>query len=229
MVDLIGLVGFDAVWIENEHSDFTSAQISQMILAARSRNMDALVRVTRCGYTEIIKPLEAGASGVVVPHCTSGTDAAAIVRDAKFAPLGMRGAGGGVDSDYGNHDYLEYAQHANAQTMVAVLIEDKQAVDNIDAIAATAGVDLLLLGPYDLSQSYGVFGQIESTPVLKAIDALADACARHGKHWGLPISDRAHAQKMLKRGARVLQLKNDQQVLQSGFRAMKQTFADISY
>ena len=229
VVDLIGLVGFDGIWIEYEHSDFTYAEISHMMLAARAHDMDAVVRVTRCGYTDIIKPFEAGATGIVVPHCKDGEDAAGIAREAKFAPIGKRGAGGSVDADYGTHDYMEYVRHANAETFVVALIEDREAIEDIDVIAGTEGIDILMLGPHDLSQSYGIFGQTGHKLIKDAIDAVADACTRHGKWWGLPIANREHAREMLKKGARVLQTRHDQQVLIDGYRALKASFEGIAY
>ena len=102
MVDMMGFVGFDGVWLENEHSDFSYGELSQMILAARAHDMDSIVRVARTGYTGIIKPLEAGATGIIVPHCMGGEDARSIVRDGRFSPIGFRGSGGSSDFDYGN-------------------------------------------------------------------------------------------------------------------------------
>ena len=150
IVDIMGFVGFDGVWIEHEHSDFSYGELSQMILAARAHDMDSVVRVERTGYNDIIKPLEAGATGLVLPHCMSGEDARSIVREAKFSPLGMRGSGGSTDSDYGMMERMEYFRHANSETFVAGIIEDKEAVEDVDAIAATEGIDMLLMGPGDL-------------------------------------------------------------------------------
>ena len=152
MVDMMGFVGFDGVWLENEHSDFSYGELSQMILAARAHDMDSIVRVARTGYTGIIKPLEAGATGIIVPHCMGGEDARSIVRDARFSPMGLRGSGGSSDSDYGTSDRKEYIKHANTEILIAVIIEDKEAVDDVDAIAGTEGIDILLLGPVDLFQ-----------------------------------------------------------------------------
>jgi 2-keto-3-deoxy-L-rhamnonate aldolase RhmA len=227
VVDLMGVLGFDGVWIEHEHSDFSYGELSQMILAARAHDMDSLVRVARTGYTGILKLLEAGVTGIIVPHCMGAEDAKSIVRDAKYAPLGMRGAGGSVDADYGTSDRMEYFQHANRETLVAVIIEDKEAVDEVDAIAATEGIDALLLGPGDLSQSYGLIGQLDHPVIHQATDAMAEACARHGKWWGAPVESRDHAEALLRRGARLLQSGNDQAVLVSGFRQMKEMLQDL--
>ena len=228
MVDMMGFVGFDGVWLENEHSDFSYGELSQMILAARAHDMDSIVRVARTGYTGIIKPLEAGATGIIVPHCMGGEDARSIVHDGRFAPIGMRGSGGSSDSDYGTADRSEYIKHANTEILIAVIIEDKEAVDEVDAIAGTEGIDILLLGPGDLSQSYGITGQWDHKLIQQAIDKIAAACAKHGKWWGMPVGGREDAKKALKRGARIMQGENDQAVVVKGYRQMKEVFKDLN-
>ena len=86
---------------------------------------------------------------------------------------------------------------------------------------------MLLLGPGDLSQSYGVFGQSDHELIIKATDAIADACHKYGKWWGAPVSDRKQAEVIIKRGARIIQTVNDQEVIVSGFRKLKDTFQGI--
>jgi len=154
-------------------------------------------------------------------------DAQSIVRDAKYSPLGLRGAGGSTDSVYGTQAREEYIEQSIRETFIAALIENKEAVENIDAIAATEGIDMLLLGPGDLSQSYGVFGQSDHELIIKATDAIADACHKYGKWWGAPVSDRKQAEVIIKRGARIIQTVNDQEVIVSGFRKLKDTFQGI--
>lgn len=237
IVDIMGFVGFDAVWIEHEHSDFSYGEMSQMILAARSHDMDSVIRVERTGYNDIIKPLEAGATGLVIPHCMGGEDARSIVREAKFSlssdsapgnyPLGMRGSGGSTDSDYGMTDRMEYLRHANSETFIAGIIEDKEAVDDVDAIAATEGIDILLMGPGDLSQSYGIIGQMQHELIERATDKVAEACAKHGKWWGTPVGSREAAEKAIKRGARIMQSDNEQSLIASGFKRVKEMYADL--
>ena len=227
IVDIMGFVGFDSVWIEHEHSDFSFGEMSQMILAARAHDMDAVVRVERTGYNDLIKPLEAGATGLVVPHCMNGEDAKAIVRETKFSPLGLRAAGGSTDFDYGMIDRMEYFRHANAQTLIAGIIEDKEAVEDVDAIAATEGIDVLLMGPGDLSQSYGIMGQAKHELIENATDKVAEACAKHGKWWGTPVGSREEGQRALERGARIMQTVNEQSLIVSALQQIKEMFAGL--
>ena len=226
VVDIIGLLGFDGIWIENEHADFNQSEISQMILAARAHDMDSLVRVARTGYTGIIKQLEAGATGVIVPHCKGAEDAKSIASDAKFHPVGMRGIGGGVDIQYNMMDRQEYYEQANRETLVAVIIEDKEAVDEIDAIAATDGIDIILIGPDDLCQTYGCNRRDQSI-IDEVTGAIANACEKHGKWWGGTVAGRGRAEEMFSRGGRVLVPGSDQDALITGYRQIMETVAGL--
>ena len=144
IVDLLGYIGFPGVWIENEHGDFSEGEISQMILAARAHDMDAIVRIPRRDYTDTIKVLEAGATGVIVPHCMGVDDAKEIVKNARFHPIGLRGQGGSVDAEYRvNFDSAEYFKNGNSEIFLAVMVEDKEAVDEVEQIAALDGIDLV--------------------------------------------------------------------------------------
>ncbi|MAE65610.1 MAG: hypothetical protein CMJ18_15180 [Phycisphaeraceae bacterium] len=222
IVEIMGLIGFDGVWIEHEHSDFSYGDLSQMILAARAHDMDSLIRVERTGYNGTLKALEAGATGIIAPHCLGAEDARAIVRDAKYDPVGFRGCGGSVDADYGLVDRSAYYANTLQETLVIAIIEDKEAVDEIDGIAATEGIDALLLGPGDLSQSYGLLGQLDHELVHAARDAMAQACARHGKAWGAPVGSRDDVKRLLDKGGRLVQLANEQAALVSGLTQMKE-------
>ena len=218
VVEIMGLLGFDGVWLEHEHSDFTLGEISRMILAARAHDMDSLVRVERSGYNALIKPLEAGATGVIIPHVKSADEVAGLVDQVKYYPPGHRGAGGSVDSHYGTAHYGEYSSHVNAETLVALIIETKQAVEEIDAIAALEGVELLIVGFGDLCQSHDLPVDPVADVVLRANERVAEAAAKHGKWWGTPvIRGSQQAQELIDQGARVLQWGSDQTVLTQGF------------
>ena len=108
-----------------------------------------------------------------------------------------------------------------------VLIEDKEAVDAVDEIAATEGIDVLFVGPGDLSQSYGVRGQLDHEQIQHAIDATATACERHGKSWGTPAFSPEHLAELVGRGARFFEYGTDQSVLISGFQQIKDVIDGI--
>lgn len=223
IVEMMGIAGYDGVWIEMEHSDFTLEQVSQMILAARATGMEALVRVPRGSYNDVIRPLEAGATGVLLPHCTGGDDARELVRMARFAPLGWRGIGGSIDIAYGTEFSDEYYQWANREILLGVMIERREAIEDIDAIASTEGLDLLLVGPADLSQSLGVRGDFTHPLLREAVERVAGACAKHGKAWGI-AGNVPPPNKQYAMGARFFTVAHEMGLLMDGFRQAKQTF-----
>ncbi|MGC8783960.1 MAG: HpcH/HpaI aldolase family protein [Armatimonadota bacterium] len=225
IVEMLGIAGYDCVWIEMEHSDTTWEQMSQMILAARATGMEAMVRIPRGSYNNVIRPLEAGATGLLLPHCTGGEDAREFVRMARFAPMGWRGIGGSVDMRYGILPLREYCEWANREILLGVMIERKEAVEDIEAIARTEGLDLLLVGPADLSQSLGVRGEVTHPLMREAIARVAEACNRYGKHWAVAGTVPSYAEQMAM-GARFFNIVNEMSVLMEGFQRAKERFEE---
>src|SRR5437773_1180406 len=161
LVEIIGQQsGFDAVWLDQEHAALSIAQIEHACLAARATGLDSFVRLAPTDYATVMRPLEAGAGGVMAAQVRSADQAREVVRWAKFHPLGLRGVNGtGVDGRYGTMPPPAYFAKANAETFVAIQIEHIDAVNEVEAIAAIPDVDVLFIGPADLGQSIGLVGQ----------------------------------------------------------------------
>src|SRR6202043_2335881 len=124
LVELIGLAGgYDAVWLDQEHVGLSLEQIEQASLAARATGLDSFVRLTATDYATVMRPLEAGAGGIMAAQVRSARETADIVRWAKFHPHGLRGVNStGVDGRYGTMAVVEYMQRANADTLIAIQI-----------------------------------------------------------------------------------------------------------
>lgn len=229
LVEMIGMLGYSCLWIDMEHSGLGYERLADLLRAARISGMDIIVRIVKGGYSNIIRPLELGANGLVLPHCKSAAEAREFVRMSKFAPLGLRGHGGGHDFCYGQMDLLEYVKQANEETFLIPQIEDKEAIEEIGDIAAVEGVDGLFVGPFDLSQSLGVTGQIEHPLIQNAFAAVAAACKKHGKWWGLPAGPGEALRQALAQGARLIHCTQDMKVLLEGFReALELSRADFA-
>src|SRR5208337_1040307 len=142
LIEIIGLAGgYDAVWLDQEHAGLTIEQIEYAALAARSCGLDSFVRLTPTDYATVMRPLEAGAGGIMAAMVRSARQAEEVVRWAKFHPQGQRGINGsGVDGRYGSQPLTEYFRQANAQTFVAIQIEHVDALAEVEKIAAIAGV-----------------------------------------------------------------------------------------
>jgi len=227
-IDLYALAGgFDGFWLDQEHVGLTCEEIQLGALAARANAFDLFVRMAPTNYAQVTQNLEAGAGGVMAAQIHSAEQAEQFVGWAKFAPRGMRGMNtSGRDALYTHRSQTEFAATANREHLVAIQIETAGAVDEVDRIAAIEGVDLLFVGPADLSQSLGVLGQPGHPSVWEAIDAVAAACRRYGKHWGTVPADPGFAMRAYEKGCRMLSLSADVLAMRLGIEAAKAAYRD---
>jgi 4-hydroxy-2-oxoheptanedioate aldolase len=185
VTDIAGMAGFDCVWIDREHlaGDWSSLQMH--IWAAKSNDMDVMVRVSRGSYSDYIKPLELDATGIMVPHIMGIDDARKVVQMTRFHPIGRRPLdGGNADGGYATIDYKDYLPQANKERFVIVQIEDPEPLGDLDAIAALDGIDMLFFGPADFSQGIGAPGDWDHPKLADARRRVSEAAAKHGKFAG---------------------------------------------
>ncbi len=232
VVELIAQAGYTCVWIDMEHTHLDLDGLSNMILAARTVDLDVIVRLPHGPYNQIIKTLELGAGGLIWPHCKSAEEARAFVRMAKFQPLGLRGMGGGRDSHFGTLDLDEFLAQANQHTLLGVMIEDAEAVEEADAIAAVEGIDLLFVGPGDLTHSYGVEREPGAASthekVLAAFDRVGRACRTHGKAMGTAVDPGEPMRKVFEKGTRWFNCCHDLTAVRNGYGQALQATREIA-
>ncbi len=220
LAEVIGWTGYDVIWFDMEHRSFGYNVIDPISLACRATGIDLMVRLLKTGYTAPMRALEFGANGLMVPHCRSAEEARQWVEWTRFPPMGKRGFdGAGADADYMLADPIAHMKHSNNETFLVLQIEDREAVECVEEIAAVDGFDLLFVGPGDLTISYGVPMQVNHPSVQKAIDRVAAACAKHGKWWGMPTGSPEAAQSLLDRGARFITCGGDHGSLVNGLRS----------
>lgn len=223
LLEMMGLIGFDGVWVDMEHKEFGLDHLGVLTLACRVTGMESVVRIAKGNYVDLIRPLETGATGIVIPHCMNETEAREIVRNARFSPIGCRGFDGvGPDARYRTVSIEDYRKWANEEVLLVVMIEDREAVEDVDAIASVPGIDILYIGPADLSQSYGHFLEFEHILMKKAIDKVASAATKNKKWWGMPAMNAERFHKMRKKGARFFTYGADLFVLKDGFCKIKE-------
>ena len=222
IVDVLGWLGYECIWIDMEHSDASYEHVYNLASAAGCAGMDVIVRIARGQYSSVIRPLEAGANGLVLPHCISADDARKFVRMAKFAPVGLRGMGCGRDSHFGTDSVPEYVEHANDETLLLVMIEDKEAVEDVDNIVAVEGIDGVFVGRGDLSHSYGMPGETEHRIIFEALEKISAACKKHNKAWGAVPLPGGKLDKLLALGAGFANIASDHTVLIEGFKAARE-------
>jgi len=185
VVDMIGRFDFDCAWVCMEHVPGSIDVVERQIAAASANDMDIIVRVRRGGYSDLVGPLEANATGIMVPHVMNAEEATRIVYYTKFHPVGRRPwDGGNADGAFGMMDSLQYIRQANAERFTILQIEDPEAVEVLDDIAAVAGYDMLFYGPSDYAQGIGAPGEFDDPRVVAAYKLVADAARAHGKFAG---------------------------------------------
>jgi 2-dehydro-3-deoxyglucarate aldolase/4-hydroxy-2-oxoheptanedioate aldolase len=220
--------GFDAVWLDQEHVGLTIPQIEEAARAARGAGIDSFVRLNPTDYATVMRPLEAGAGGVMAAMVRSARQAEDVLTWAKFAPRGLRGVNGtGVDGGYGTYPGADYFRKANAESVVAVQIEHRDAVAEVERIAALPDLDFLFIGPADLSQTMGLAGQWEHPEMWKAIERVAKAAAANRVPWAILPQHSAHARRCVELGCRILSLGIDVWFMQRGIKAFKAEFAEF--
>ena len=153
LVEMIGYAGYDFVILDLEHVCVNPETLENMVRAAECAGMTPLVRVPNAAPEAITRALDCGAQGIVVAHVRSRSDAEQAVAASRFYPLGNRGITGGRTTGFGTIDLPTYFNRANAEIMVVPMIEDKEGVDNLDSILSVSGIDMVLEGAIDLSQS----------------------------------------------------------------------------
>lgn len=183
-VEITARAGLDFVCLDWEHAQFSRDALENLTRAAEAGGAAAMVRVPGNLPEAIAAALDAGASGVLVPRVSSAEEAAAAVRAARYPPDGERGAGPGRASHYG-YDIARYIGQANAAILVAVQVETARAVDNVAAIVAVEGVDVVFIGPGDLAVSLGAFGPAGEAELDAAILKVIAACRAAGRAVGL--------------------------------------------
>ena len=185
VVEIAAMCGFDCIWLGMEHIPNDWHTIENQIRAAKIHNVDTVVRVTRGSYSDLVKPLEADASGIMVPHVMSLEDAKHIVHQTRFHPVGRRPVdGGNADGAFTMVDFKEYIKVSNEQKFVIIQIEDPEPLQELEDIARLEGIDMLFFGPGDFSHSIGAPGQWDHPSILKAREQIAKAAHKHGKFAG---------------------------------------------
>ncbi len=184
-VEIAAMNGFDCVWTCLEHVPNDLGLVERQIYAAKAWDVDVVVRVARGAYSDLIRPLELDAAGIMVPHVMSLDDARAVVRATRFHPLGRRPVdGGNADGHYCAVPYTDYLAQANRERFLCLQIEDPEPLPDLDAIAALDGLDILFFGPGDFSQGIGAPGEWDHPDLVAARRRVVAAAAAHGKIAG---------------------------------------------
>lgn len=174
VIDILGKLNFDYVFIDGEHGPFDLTQLEDLCRTAERYNVTPFARVPDIGSSTILRYLDRGIMGVLGPHIANEADARQLVRACYFGPLGERSFGGNRGTDYNAMipDKAAYYREANDQMLVCALLEDKAVLDNLNAILAVPGIDMFSIGPNDFAQSLGYPGEPNHPDVVRTMQDI---------------------------------------------------------
>ena len=203
-VEIAGLAGFDFLIIDTEHGPGNPESIQNLIRAAELRGIAPIVRVTSADSQTILRTLDVGAAGVQVPQVNDAECARNVARWSKYFPLGVRGAAMPRSSNYGMRGLDDYFRRANEDTLVIVHCENRDGLERLPEIAGVEGLDVIFVGPYDLSQSMGIPGQISHSAMVEAVDRALRITLDAGKIPGIFVTSVEEAKRRISQGFRYI-------------------------
>ena len=183
VTELMAAVGFDWLFLDAEHGVLAARDLQAMLQAAGA-SVPCVVRIPAVAAAPMKQALDVGAAGIIAPLVNSAAEAEQVVRWAKYPPVGWRGVGVARAHGYGLH-LSDYLATANERVAVIVQAEHIDAVAQIEAIAGVAGIDAVLVGPYDLSASLGRPGAIDHPDVVAAVERITTVCRQAGMRLGI--------------------------------------------
>jgi 2-dehydro-3-deoxyglucarate aldolase/4-hydroxy-2-oxoheptanedioate aldolase len=190
IMQLLGIAGFDFVIIDNEHGPFNIETIADLSRAGRCYGVTPIVRVPELSYTYLAQSLDVGAQGIMLPRVYTVDQVKQALDIVKYPPTGNRGCAlNRGHTNFQGGAVLDIMARANAENLVVIQIETKEALEQVDAIAALPGVDVLFIGPNDLSISLGVAGPPTSETMVAAINKVVTACQTHGVTCAIQLAD----------------------------------------
>lgn len=214
---LLAQCGYDFFIIDNEHGSYSPETISDIIAAARGAGISTIVRIPEIRRETILKPLDCGAAGLLVPLVNTADQAREIIAHAKYPPLGNRGVAlSRPHSLYGRPKAEEYLVQANETTFIAVQAESPEAIENLEKIAATPGIDAIFVGPSDLSVGLGIPGQISHPKEVEAIGKVVAVCQKHSIIPGIHMSKLETLKEWIQKGMRFVSFSSDVDLLARG-------------
>ncbi|GAD52840.1 putative 2,4-dihydroxyhept-2-ene-1,7-dioic acid aldolase [Halarchaeum acidiphilum MH1-52-1] len=216
VAEMTGVAGMDFTILDQEHGPLTAETSVGLCAAAENGGAAPIVRVRNNTESEIQRALDIGAAGVEIPQIETREDAEAAVEHARFDPLGSRGlspyvrAGGYTGGD-------DYTEEQNEAVTVIVHIEGERGVENLDEILAVEGIDVLFLGPYDMSQSLGIPGQVGDERVESLMTEVCERAEEAGKVVGTFADDAAIANKWIDAGVQYVAMSVDGAIVTKAF------------
>jgi 4-hydroxy-2-oxoheptanedioate aldolase len=202
---MLAYQGWDFIVMDAEHGTIEPRDCEHMVRACEVRNVTPIVRVTTNYQPIILRYMDTGAQGLHVPQVNSVEEAEAVVSSVKYHPRSIRGLAGVRAADYGQTiSFAEYVAQANAETLIVIHIETVEAVERLPEMLKVDGIDVVFVGPTDLSHSYGVPGQPQHPSVQAGIEKIVDHVGQSKAVLGMMVGNAQAARQWKERGARYM-------------------------
>lgn len=216
VIEVLGLAGLDFVIVDNEHVSMSKESMVSLIRGAEVTDIAPVIRVRENTSAEILQALDAGALGVQIPNVDTLDDAQKAVRSAKYFPNGNRGfSPGNRSAAYGMMDKSEYIKLANENTLLVYHCESVTSMNNLDEILKLEDLDVLFIGPEDLSQSLGIIGESNHPKLLESIETIINKVRAAGKAVGLVAPNAVKAKELMAKGVQYIAISTDQGMVAS--------------
>ena len=214
VVEIMGFAGFDFVIIDQEHGPISIESAPNMIRAAEAVDVTPVIRVPDNNEPLILRALDIGAQGVEIPQINCKDDALKAVKSVKYSPQGTRGVCRYVRAaNYSSMDKFKYFQEANEETMIIAHIEGIEGINNLDEILSVSGLDVIFIGPYDLSQSLDVPGEINNPLVIEKMKEVVLKCKQYKIAVGTFADDIQTVKKWISLGIQYMSFSVDVGIL----------------
>jgi 4-hydroxy-2-oxoheptanedioate aldolase len=220
-VEIAGWAGFDFVVLDTEHSAYDLETAGRLARAADAAGVPSLIRVAETPEVNVGKALDFGVQGIMIPHVSTAAQAAHVIRCARYAPEGERGAAPSVrGARYGLVPWVEYRERTAKDGTLVLQIEGREGIANLDAILATAGLDVVFIGTFDLSNALGVPGQLDHPRLLEAVGDIVRRARARGVSVGMWMPEPEQIAPWIARGVQFLTVTNSDRIFMAGCRAV---------
>lgn len=223
--EILAKAGFEFLVLDGEHGPLGLESLKSLVLAVQASDAVCIVRVRSNDPQLIMAPLDVKAHGVQVPNVSTADQARRAVQACRYHPLGMRGSNPYVRAnDYGAGEFREYMKWANEQSLLVIQVEGVEGVRNLPLILEVPGVDVVWMGPYDLSQSMGFPGEVDHPRVVEEMKRITSLCGKRGVALGTFADKPDIARKWISTGVHLVALSFDTRLL---FEGAKQFLSQI--
>ena len=230
IVEMLGRMGFDGIWICTEYKAISPDTLENMVRACRTAGVDCIVRTGVQSTDDLPRFLSMGVNGLMIPHVEDPESIRRVIDRVKFPPLGHRELEAvNADADFGLMPLEDYLRFANDNTFVVAQLESIEAMDRAEEIASIEGVDVVFVGPGDLALSMGIPGQVKHPRIVEAIKRVVQACQPTSAVCGTQAITPEHCRRLIDEGVTFFGDGSDWRALLLTFQKCKEIYGKLGF